>query len=299
MKKIIAAAVATAFVAPAFAGEFASVTGYSEWSWTDANGTESTAQGDNTIKFTATGETSTGVSISADFNFNSNQHNDLNANASTADQGTSANDGGDSLTVSGGFGTIDMGDVNSANDAINGVTEFARINNQGTSSPDAAIIWTLPTMVEGLTVHASTGAATSNGDDGIADADSVAISYTAGGAKVGYGQLDRETGVEETLVNLSYSMSGITAAYEIHSSKATTGIDTDTKNMGVKYTTGDISISWENSTTKASNTSKANDETVMAFEYAVGDGLVIGVETYDDSVVASSEKTSIYAGFAF
>ena len=293
MKKIIAAAVATAFVVPAFAGEFATVTGYSEFSWTDANGTESTAQADNSIKFTATGETETGITISADFNFNSTQ------NTQTSATGATANDGGDSLTGSGGFGKIDMGDVNSALDAIDDVTEFARINGQGVPSADAAVIWTLPTMVEGLTVHASTAAASSNGDDGITDGDAVAISYTAAGAKLGYGQLDKETGVKDTLVNLSYSMAGFTAAYELHSSKATDGVDTDTKNLGVKYTTGDISISWENATTKDSNAAKANDETVMALEYAVGGGLVVGVETYDDSVTAGSEKTSLYAGFSF
>jgi len=299
MKKIIAAAVATAFVAPAFAGEFATVTGYSEFSWTDASGTESTSQADNSIKFTATGETESGISISADFNFNSNQHNDLNSNAATASQGTSANDGGDSLTISGAFGKIDMGDVNGALDAIDDVTEFARINGQGVTSADAAIIWTLPTMVEGLTVNASTAAASSNGDDGISDADAVSVTYSAGGAKVGYGQLETEAGVKNTLVNLSYSMSGITAAYELHSSKATTGIETDDKNLGIKYTTGDISVSWENAQIKASNATTASDITVMAIEYAVGDGLVVGVEAYDDSITADSDKTSIYAGFAF
>jgi len=293
MKKIIAAAVATAFVAPAFAADV-SVSGYMEYAYQDANGASSTLN-DNVVTFKATEELANGITVSGDFNFNSV------SNVSEDDQEDDAaignNDGGHSLTISGPFGKVDIGDTSSAQDAIDDVTEFGRVLGQGTGSGDAAVLWTLPAMVEGLTVNVSHSAETNI--DGNEESDGFSVKYAVAGATIGFGQQDNGDGTSHGLVNATYTMSGVTVAYEQFTDTAVGGVDTDTTNMGVKYSTGPITLGYETSETKASNAAATNDEKVITVEYAVGGGFVVGVDSYDDDLATNGEKTAVYAAFTF
>jgi hypothetical protein len=107
MKKIIAAAVAAAFVAPAFAADI-TISGDQEFSYVDTNGTTSTAiDGDFNIK--ASTETANGLAVSADINI--------------SDEGE--DDGSNSLTVAGPFGKLDMGDTSSAADNVDDRTDYS------------------------------------------------------------------------------------------------------------------------------------------------------------------------------
>jgi len=294
MKKIIAAAVATAFVAPAFAADV-TVSGYAEFSYQDANGATSTAT-DNNVTFKAVEELDNGMTISADMSFNSNENKETDGAASSSNV-YGNNDGGHSLTVAGPFGSIDMGDTNSAMDAIDDVTEVGKIFQQGTGSGDAAILWTLPTLVEGLTVNISHGAETNQDDN--EESDGVSLKYAVAGATIGLGQQDNGDGTSHALVNATYSMSGVTVAYEVFTDTAIGGVDTDTTNMGVKYVSGPITLGYETSETKASNAAATSEEKVISVAYAVGGGFTVGLESYDDDLATNGEKTGVYAAFAF
>jgi len=293
MKKIIAAAVATAFVAPAFAADV-SVSGYMEYAYQDANGATSTLV-DNVVSFKASEELDNGITVSGDFNFNSNQ---ISANASN-NAATGNNDGGHSLTIaSAELGSVDIGDTSSAIDSIDDVTEYGAVLGQGTGAGDAAILWTLPTFVEGLSVRVSHSAET-NVDDN-EEADGWAVKYSGGMFAIGFGAQDNADGTSHNLVNGSVTpMGGLTLAAEVFTDTATTGIDTDTTNYGVKYVTGPLTLGYETSETKASNAAATNDEKVISVAYAVGGGLVVGVNTYDDDLTTNSEKTAVYAAYSF
>jgi hypothetical protein len=298
MKKIIAAAVATAFVAPAFAADV-TVSGYAEFSYQDANGATTSAM-DNAVTVKATGESANGITVSADMTFNSNSNTTIaTANTIAADTVLGNNDGGHSITVSSAdLGTVDMGDTSSAIDAIDDVTEYGVVFGQGTGGGDAAVLWTLPTFVNGLTVNVSHSAETNF--DGNEEADGWSVKYTGGMFTVGVGGQDNGDGTSHGVVNGTLApMPGLSVAAEVFTDTATTGIDTDTTNYGLKYTTGDVTLGYETSETKASNAAATSDEKVISIAYNVGGGLAVGVESYDDDLATNGEQTAIYASFTF
>jgi hypothetical protein len=131
MKKIIAAAVATAFVVPAFAADV-TVSGAFEWSYQETAGASS-SDIDNVVSIKATSETANGLTVSADINLTTNEASD----SSTTND---AHDGSSSITIAGPFGSVDLGDTASAADAVNAINEFHVVTGAGaTTAPDAAI----------------------------------------------------------------------------------------------------------------------------------------------------------------
>jgi hypothetical protein len=239
MKKIIALAVAGAFSVPVMAAD---VTIGGDMEFTYLNGefmaddgaiqpvTTTDTDGDVNIK--ASAELANGMTVSADFNLNE----------------VASGDGGESLTIAGQFGSIDMGDANSAADSIDDVTDWGLALTRGTGSSDAAINWTLPTFVDGLSVYVShspegsgdekvhekvsggdandsvyfsnsgSTAAKIGGNNagGGTNSDSFAVKYNFGMGSVGYAKTQdgSSSANDETLVNLSVSTAGITASYE-------------------------------------------------------------------------------------
>jgi len=295
MKKIIAAAVATAFVAPAFAD--VSVSGYHEFSYQDANGASSSVS-DNVVTIRGTEELSNGITVSADFNFNSNSNTTIEtADTIAEDTVLGNNDGGHSLTVSGTFGSVDMGDTSSAQDQIDDITEYGRVLGRGTGSGDAAVLWTLPSLMEGLNVYISHAAETNI--DGNEESDGFAVRYDVANARFGFGQQDNGDGTSHGLVNAQYTMGGVTVGYEQFTDTAEGGVDTDTTNLGLRYVTGPLTIGYETSEVKDSDAAAANDFKVMSVEYAVGGGFVVGINTRDDDLVADSDVSAVYAAFTF
>ena len=129
MKKLIAAAVATAFVAPAFAADI-TISGDQEFAYTDSNGQNSTAiDGDFNIK--ASTETANGIAVSADIN--------------VSDEGE--DDGSNSLTLSGDFGKLDLGDTSSAADSVDDRTDYSYVTGVATT---ACLLYTSPSPRDGL-----------------------------------------------------------------------------------------------------------------------------------------------------
>ena len=134
MKKIIASAVAVAFAAPVLAADI-TITGDQEFSLQESNGASTSAlDGDFNIK--ASTETANGLAVSADINYDTDGDED----------------GGSSLTISGPFGKIDAGDTSSALDAVDDITDWGYVLTNGTPNNDAAVLYTLPSLVDGLTL---------------------------------------------------------------------------------------------------------------------------------------------------
>jgi outer membrane protein OmpU len=289
MKKIIAAAVATAFVAPAFAADV-TVSGASEVIFIDTAGTTST-QVDQVFTVSATQELSNGMTVSTDINMGADDDGETGL----------FNEGGNSVTVSGAFGKIDMGDTSGAVDAIDDITESAKELGVGSGGNDAAVLWTLPTFAEGLTINLSM-----NTDENTADSDvdtagkanGASVKYSNSGLTIGYGVNDYDSNVEEAIYNASYSMSGVTVAMESLKDTTAAGAETKYSNFGITYKTGALLLGYETQEKKSSG-SVSNEYNIVTAQYSLGDGVTAYVETYEDTKTANSDKTALGLEFKF
>jgi hypothetical protein len=289
MKKIIAAAVATAFVAPAFAADV-SLSGASEAIFKDGDGTMTTEL-DYAFTVGASTETANGLSIKAD----------INIGGDATGETSILNEGGNSLTISGGFGSVDIGDTSGAVDAINGVTESGKELTFGTVGDDASVLWTLPTLAEGLTVYVSANTDANTTDSAVSSAGAgsgVAAKYSNSGLTVGYGQTSLDTGVSEFIANVTYSFNGIGLAYEGGTDETAAGVKTDVKNFGATYSMGDMKVGVETSETSSAGTVSA-DKTAYTLQYSLGGGVTAWVEASDDAKAAASNVTAAGLEFKF
>jgi len=290
MKKIIAAAVATAFVAPAFAADI-TVSGVGEAIIIDSAGVTST-QIDQAVTIAASTEMANGMTIATDIN--------IGADAST--ETGIFNEGGNSVTISGAFGKVDIGDTSGAVDAIDDSTETAKELGQGTDGDDATILWTLPSLAEGLTVMVSM-----NTDESTADATTsaagaaagAAVKYSASGLTIGYASNQYDTNIEEQIYNVSYSMSGIKVGLETLKDTAADGTETKQKAFGASYTSGDLMIGAETQEVVGSDGVTDNEFTIYTLQYSLGGGVTAYIETSDDSKTGNSEQTAAGIEFKF
>ena len=277
-KKLMTLAVATAFTGSAYAADV-SIGGDFIWGHHNTNGaTETESDGDVNIK--ASTETDNGLSISADFNINE----------------SAGNDGGSSLTVAGAFGKLDLGDTSSATDAIDDVTDWGYFRTSGTDNVDHAVLYTLPTVVEGLTVNASYAADTNQ--DSNAGGSGVSARYDLGFAKVGYGVLDSDDNTEATLMNATFSVAGVGLGYEVYTVTDASGVDTDDTAIGATYSIGDVTVAYENVTVESAGTTSA-DTTAFGVHYAIAPELTAFAETSEDDKTANSKATTIGLAYSF
>jgi len=274
MKKIIAAAVATAFVAPAFAADI-TITGDQEFSYTDANGATSTAiDGDFNIK--ASTSTANGISVSADINI--------------SDEG--GDDGSNSLTLSGDFGKFDLGDTSSAADSVDDRTDYSYVTGVATTAGDAAIGWTLPSMVPNMSVYVSHG--TDTDEDGEAHT-GYAIEYSAGPVEIAYAVNNNDDSTKITYVGGTASFGGAAVSIERMDDDAD---DTEEAAMGISYGMGDMTIYAANEETQVANTTTA-DVTAFGLSYSLGGGVTAFVESSSDDNDAANDETTAGVTFKF
>jgi hypothetical protein len=289
MKKIIAAAVATAFVAPAFAADI-TISGASEAIFIDTAGSTST-QVDQVFTVAASTELANGMTVSTDINMGADDDGETGL----------FNEGGNSLTISGAFGKVDIGDTSGAVDAIDDVTESAKELGQGTDGNDAAVLWTLPSLAEGLTVNVSlnTDTNTADGDvDSAGKANGVSVKYSNSGFTVGYGVNEYDSNIEEAIYNATYSMSGIMVAMESLKDTTAAGVETKQNAYGITYTTGDLMLGWETQETSSAGT-VSTDYTIFTAQYSLGGGVTAYIETSDDAKTANSDTTAAGLEFKF
>jgi len=278
MKKIIASAVAAAFAGPVLAADI-TITGDQEFSWQSNNG-RTTASLDGDVNIKASTETANGLSVAADINIGEEAQDD----------------GGASLTIGGPFGKIDLGDTSSAVDAIDDTTDWGYVLTQGSPGVDGSVLWTLPSMVPGLTVYVSASADTSDGaaQDSAAtvspasDAhNGFALKYDVSGLSIRYGQNDFDDGSESSLVAASYSMGGLGVAVETHTATDAAGAETDTETVGVTYTMGDLTAAVE---TMEDGT---DDFTTLGVHYSLGGGVTAFIETTENDNDDTAEAMAV------
>jgi len=284
MKKIIAAAVTAAFVAPAFAADI-TISGDQEFSWQDSNGASTTKlDGDFNIK--ASTETANGLSVGADINV---------SHAAGAD-------GSASLTIGGPFGKIDAGDTSSALDAIDDVTDWGYELTQGTPNEDAAILWTLPSVMEGLTLYASfsgeTNYAANGSSDDTTESNGFAAKYAVGDFSVRMGVNDNKDASEQNYVGVTYSMAGIGLAAEQFTNTDDAGTDTDTDSVSLTYGMGDVTIAAEMQEISSDGTT-SSDRTTLGVHYSLGGGVTAFIENTDDKEDPAEETTAMGVTFKF
>jgi len=300
MKKIIAAAVAAAFVAPAFAAEV-TVSGALTYNYisSDAASTgDKLENDDNKIVVTATEELANGISVKGNFNLVDDTTGGLD------NQGTS-------LTLSGAFGSLGLGDVSGALDATGDWTDVSPVfGGYRMDGDDMAIAYTLPAIIPNTTIVASVSPDGANfaGDDPFntegEGGNAVSITYSAGAFSVYYGEetYDEATSQEANTdsMGVKYSSGPIMIAYETGTgtnldlsagtypahATASTDIKADFTGLAGVYTMGDTKIGFEMQKIEdksSSTTVDRLDETTVFVSQSLGGGVSVYAATSSDN----------------
>ena len=274
MKKLIALAVAAAAM-PAMAA--VSVSGSYNVEYVDSS--DKTVGGGADTSKVQSYDVDVAVSASAEMD------NGMTISASL-EADDSDNDG--SVTISGAFGSIAMGDVAGALDAVDGAAiGTARDDLSAGAGTDASVAYTLPTIAEGLTVKAS-WSAEDGGNGATADATSVAAKYSMSGVTFHVGS-ESQTSADITGYGISYSANGLTIGYGYSETDNDTGADTEISAVAAGYTMGNLTLAVntqekENTTTGATT----SDITTMSVAYSMGGGVTAYVSSTDNDVAQAS-----------
>ena len=300
MKKIIALAVAGAFIAPAYAADV-TVGGEMEFTYTDSDSAKSkVTDSDNLIRVTATEELPNGMSITGTYQI---IHDSDSSNVLEND--------GTNLAISGAFGTVTVGDTSGALDSTGDYTDVAPSGGGfAMDGPDAAILWKLPVMVEGLTVavsHSPDGTNDVGAGDGVKDGENGAsITYSANGLSVYYGMSSYAASAsaaddDYSAFGAKYAMSGFTLAYESGEKDpaSTSANKTEYTGASITYKMGDILLGFENQETKTKGSAASVEDTVMFVEYNLGSNVDIYVSAVDDGTTTNNDSTRVGLEYNF
>lgn len=244
-----------------------------EWSYQDNDSAVSTVvDADVNIKPSIT--TDTGLTVSADLNINQD----------------GGDDGGNSLTIKNDAMALDLGDVNSALDAIDDKTDWGYVLTNGSPSVDHAAILTL-TPISGLKVNASYA----SGDDyGTSAGEGYAWSgsYAVGDiATVGAGKMYNADDSEATIMNVSGSAGPIGLAAELHTDTTAAGVDTNTTTMSATYSIDSTTVGVETMKAESAGT-VSSDELTWGIHQTVAPGLIAFAEMTSDDKTASEKTTA-------
>ena len=304
MKKLIALAVAAAAM-PAMAD--ISLSGSTRVEYVDQDASIA-ANNTATTPATAVAASKTFARSDLDLNIKATSEMDNGMAVSTSFQ---ADDGDSSanLTISGSFGTVAMGDADmgGALDSVDGAAvATARDDLSAGVGSDTDIKYTLPTLVEGLTVivsHKFEGT-------GTADITSAAVKYTNSGVTVfagqdSYGAKATTGSMDDTAtgMGISYAINGLTVGYG--NSESRTGAETDA--VAVGYTMGNLTIAYNSAKTESNVGVTTNEEDTVSAEYNMGGGVKVYVSSHSvdkDGTVSGTPATTADAdntrvGFKF
>jgi hypothetical protein len=303
MKKIIAVAVATAFVAPAFAADV-TLSGDVEYTMaTQGSGTTGNT-GDADFFITASEDLGNGLSVTAYVGFD-----DATTDATQAKRESK-------LTITGDFGSVAVG--NDAGDAIGSYDEVADVAeagagytlNDGFSSTNG-ISFSPNTGVDGLSLTVSYTADndTANNDD---TATSYALQYDLGVAKVFYGSID----VAGAAYNASIlGVSGSFGPIYVGAERITNpGADMNTDgtadgqqeddvvtSVGISYDYGVGKLAYETNNYKDDNAATEDSvRTAMSASYKIGAvNTYIAVSDAETNAVEVEQTTTLGVEYAF
>lgn len=285
MKKIIAAAVASAFVVPAFAADV-TISGETEMTYVTTTGsTDAATNADNVVVVTASEEID-GVSVSTSIVLDQ----DAVYDASTSGDGSS-------LTIAANGVSLAMGDVSGAMDAVGDYTDMApAYGGFAADGADHSFLVTLPSM-GGVTVYASMSPTT--GFDG-STADSTAL-----GAKLGFSGGEVYFATQEDAdskwnsYGAKYSTQGLTVAYEKGADDAGSSADIKYTGVAAKYAMGDVVLGVEQQETKTDGSTASVDDTVTFIEYNLGSSVDIYVSQRSSQVSGTADGTTFGVEYVF
>jgi hypothetical protein len=299
MKKIISAAVATAFVAPAFAADI-SVSGDIEYRYVmSADDGIAGAYDDSDIKVTATEELANGMTITAFVEL-------LDAKSTaSADVGATAQGGDTEIIVSmPGMGTVSMG---AGDHAANRVDELGSPADTGMGAASIAASdgttlvtnWTLPQLVNGLTVNVSAGLDDSTQIDSVdneTNSTSYGLSYNMGSFTVAYGAMDTEgAAYSPSYIGAQFSAGALTVGVDSASDDGLAG--TDSQEIGATYNLGDTAVYVQTQSVATAGGSTVNSS-AFGVLHSVGGGLQLRAESIN-SDTATDDQTTIAVLYAF
>jgi hypothetical protein len=293
MKKIIALAVAGAFVAPVYAADV-TVSGDLEYFYYNEDGGSASLQGGSQIiTFKATSELDNGMTVSGSMNILTNGETEAN-DGSTA---IVDSDGGENITVSGAFGSVAVGDVSSALDNVGDYTDIAPHDGGfAADGDDGSILFVLPTLVEGVKVSAShTPESTADNFAGNTSGDAFSVAYNFGAGEVYYGSQSRASETDMTAYGVKYTFGPMTVAYESGDS------DTDQEHTGVAltYSMGATSVLFESQESDDGGTITV-DDTIIAVKHNLGGGLTVYAQsTQEDQASSPVDKTYVGVNYVF
>jgi hypothetical protein len=283
MKKIIAAAVAAAFVLPAYAADV-TVSGDVEYYFVKGNsGKAYGTSGDQDVTVSGSEDLGNGMTVTA---------------ALELDGSDTAVVSDSSLTIAGDFGSIAVGDAVDA--AILTVDEASDKAEQGgtggaaTAATNYNVLITPNTGVENLTVAASWGTTTATAASAKV-VTSLAATYTIGGVTLGYGTASKDDAATDTsVVSAKFGVGPISVGYDAISNVDFTEAK-DQTNVGVAYAYGQGNVFYESGEVDTSGTKVK--KTAYGVSYKLG-----AVNFYvlnNDSSTAGTEDTYVGVEYAF
>jgi hypothetical protein len=276
MKKIIALAVAGAFVAPVMAAEV-SISGEFEADYRDTNGTTS-VNSDHAVNITATTETANGITVSGTVGI-----------TGAVGKETSL------IKLSGDFGALTVGDTSGPTDRIDTIADAALALGQDTGSEDDTnILYQLPSFVPNLTVVVSQTA-----DDGTGGAynskegTGFGLDYSFGPVSAHYATVENVDETSETAVGIKGGLQGISFAYLVGEQEDTVGSVTEDQAYMIAYTMGDVKIFAQNVEFTGADDAVSSDVSVLGLHYSLGGGVTLYAEYAEDDVINTADATSI------
>jgi hypothetical protein len=286
MKKIIAAAVATAFVAPAFAADI-TVTGEIEMQYVSTTGSQdSMSSADNNVVVTAAEEIN-GISITGTVQMS--QDDDV-------DDDNTDNTGTLTLGLPGGL-NIAMGDVSGAMDSVGDYTDMApAYGGFGADGTDHSV--TASMAVGPATAYASMSPQGGALDGATSDMTGFAVKVPFAGGEVYYG-MEEDSNSKWNSYGIKYSAAGFTVAYEKGADDAGSSADIKYTGLAVNYTMGDVVVGAESQETKTDGSTATVDDTVTFIEYNLGSSVDLYISNRSSGVSGTADGTTVGIEYVF
>jgi hypothetical protein len=278
MKKLVALAVAGAFIAPVYAAEI-TISGETEMQYVVTEGSTDIADAaTNEIEVTAS-DTVNGVKISTSIVLDG----DAVANLS--------------LAFPNGL-KLTMGDTAGALDAVGDYTDVSPAHGGfDLDGNKHSFLVTLPSF-NGATFYASFSPAGDGFYESSADA-------TAFGAKYNFGAGEVYVGTEEvgdanlTAMGAKYSAAGFTVAYERGTDDNGPSTDNTVTGFSLTYKMGDILLGMERQETKPDGSDPITDETISFIEYNLGSSVDIYIANESNDVTGTADQTTVGIEYSF
>ena len=267
----------------------------------------------NQLTFTGGGELDNGLNVSLSFVLD---HADNVASGFDSHSITVSSDALGSITVAGdGAGNAQSAlDTTAAGDIWNngfkaGAADTAYVAMAGSDASDNSVNYTLPTLVDGLSISASY----SSGGLAVDSTTAFGATYTGvEGLSVSYGVGENGSTVattsgDVTTMKASYAIGSFTAAVSnTESDKDSTGIDEEMDSWQLSYTVSDnLSISYGEETHETSGQTVDEEFDAISVSYTTG-GMTITAANYEASGIANTtgeageaNRWKLAASFAF